>query len=128
MENFWQTCSAQLELELTPQQYSAWIKPLVALDPPILFSQKGWNGGYRLARPAIAITILEVVEAIDVPFAATADWGYVRLRRPDYTTAKLKAWLKRMRDQDWGDAFVFFKHEDDGTGQKFAARFLELAA
>ena len=32
MENFWQTCSAQLELELTPQQYSAWIKPLVALD------------------------------------------------------------------------------------------------
>ncbi len=32
MENFWQTCSAQLELELTPQQYSAWIKPLIALD------------------------------------------------------------------------------------------------
>jgi chromosomal replication initiator protein len=32
MENFWQTCSAQLEIELTPQQYSAWIKPLVALD------------------------------------------------------------------------------------------------
>lgn len=32
MENFWQTASAQLELELTPQQFSAWIKPLVALD------------------------------------------------------------------------------------------------
>lgn len=32
MDNFWQTCSAQLELELTPQQFSAWIKPLVALD------------------------------------------------------------------------------------------------
>jgi chromosomal replication initiator protein len=32
MENFWQTASAQLEIELTPQQYSAWIKPLVALD------------------------------------------------------------------------------------------------
>jgi chromosomal replication initiator protein len=32
MDNFWQTCSAQLELELTPQQYSAWIKPLVPLD------------------------------------------------------------------------------------------------
>ncbi|HWZ48260.1 MAG TPA: chromosomal replication initiator protein DnaA [Herbaspirillum sp.] len=32
MENFWQTCSAQLEQELTPQQYSAWIKPLVPLD------------------------------------------------------------------------------------------------
>ena len=32
MENFWQTASKQLEIELTPQQYSAWIKPLVALD------------------------------------------------------------------------------------------------
>ncbi|MFC5473264.1 chromosomal replication initiator protein DnaA [Paraherbaspirillum soli] len=32
MENFWQSCSAQLEQELTPQQFSAWIKPLVPLD------------------------------------------------------------------------------------------------
>src|SRR5581483_4839748 len=32
MENFWQACSARLEQELTPQQYSAWIKPLVPLD------------------------------------------------------------------------------------------------
>ena len=32
MENFWQSCSTKLEQELTPQQYSAWIKPLVPLD------------------------------------------------------------------------------------------------
>jgi chromosomal replication initiator protein len=32
METFWQTCSAQLEQELTPQQFSAWIKPLAPLD------------------------------------------------------------------------------------------------
>ena len=32
MENFWQTCSSQLEQELTPQQFSAWIKPLSPLD------------------------------------------------------------------------------------------------
>ena len=32
MENFWQTCAAQLEQELTPQQFSAWIKPLAPLD------------------------------------------------------------------------------------------------
>jgi len=31
MENFWQACAAQLERELTPQQYSAWIKPLAPL-------------------------------------------------------------------------------------------------
>lgn len=32
MENFWQSCSATLEQELTPQQFSAWIKPLIPLD------------------------------------------------------------------------------------------------
>jgi chromosomal replication initiator protein len=32
MDNFWQACSSQLEQELTPQQYSAWIKPLVPVD------------------------------------------------------------------------------------------------
>ncbi|MEO6917973.1 MAG: chromosomal replication initiator protein DnaA [Collimonas sp.] len=32
MENFWQSCSTQLEQELTPQQFSAWIKPLMPLD------------------------------------------------------------------------------------------------
>jgi chromosomal replication initiator protein len=32
MENFWQACASKLEQELTPQQYSAWIKPLVPVD------------------------------------------------------------------------------------------------
>lgn len=32
MENFWLACTTQLEQELTPQQYSAWIKPLAVLD------------------------------------------------------------------------------------------------
>jgi len=32
MDNFWQNCSAKLEQELTPQQFSAWIKPLSPLD------------------------------------------------------------------------------------------------
>ncbi|MFM7484558.1 MAG: DnaA N-terminal domain-containing protein, partial [Burkholderiaceae bacterium] len=32
MEEFWQTCAQRLQQELTPQQYSAWIKPLAPLD------------------------------------------------------------------------------------------------
>ena len=32
MEKFWQACSNKLEQELTPQQYSAWIKPLTVVD------------------------------------------------------------------------------------------------
>lgn len=57
----------------------------------------------------------------------TADWGYLRLRRVLYDEAALQEWLQRVRDQKWNDAFVFFKHEDEGTGPKLAARFLELA-
>ncbi len=43
MDNFWQSCSAQLEQELTPQQFSAWIKPLAPLDYE--------NGRLRIAAP-----------------------------------------------------------------------------
>jgi chromosomal replication initiator protein len=32
MQQIWQDCSRLLETELTPQQFSAWIKPLKALD------------------------------------------------------------------------------------------------
>jgi uncharacterized protein YecE (DUF72 family) len=59
---------------------------------------------------------------------ATADWGYLRLRRPDYGDAELAAWAKRVREQTWRDAFVFFKHEDEGKGPQMAKRFLDLAA
>jgi uncharacterized protein YecE (DUF72 family) len=64
---------------------------------------------------------------LDVPVVATTDWGYLRLRRPNYGDAELKAWLKRVRQEDWRDAFVFFKHEDEGKGPPLAKRFLELA-
>ncbi len=43
----------------------------------------------------------------------TADWGYLRLRRCDYTEAELRPWSDRIRAQPWQRAFVFFKHEDD---------------
>ena len=57
----------------------------------------------------------------------TADWGYLRLRREQYSDADLKKWIKRVRAQDWKTTFVFFKHEDEGTGPKLAARFIALS-
>ena len=57
----------------------------------------------------------------------TADWGYLRLRRVAYSETNLQEWLKRVRDQNWKEAFVFFKHEDEGTGPRLAAEFLRLA-
>jgi len=63
---------------------------------------------------------------LKVPLAATASWGYLRLRRAHYSDADLATWLERMRGQGWSEAYVFFKHEDDGTAPLFARRLLEL--
>ena len=57
----------------------------------------------------------------------TADSGYLRLRRVQYSEADLAEWLKRIQAQNWKTAFVFFKHEDEGTGPKLAAQFIELS-
>jgi uncharacterized protein YecE (DUF72 family) len=57
----------------------------------------------------------------------TSKWGYLRLRRTAYDEADLVEWLKRVRARKWKDAFIFFKHEDEGVGPKLAARFIELA-
>ncbi|MCM2358735.1 MAG: DUF72 domain-containing protein [Geobacteraceae bacterium] len=62
---------------------------------------------------------------------STAPWGYLRLRRSDYTEAGLSQWLERILAQKWERAFVFFKHEEEAagpvTGPEMALRFRELA-
>jgi len=57
----------------------------------------------------------------------TADWGYLRLRRVNYSEENLAEWVGRIRSQGWSETFLFFKHEDAGTGPRLAAQFLKLA-
>lgn len=64
----------------------------------------------------------------DPPMALTADWGYVRLRKAQYTDAELSQWCDLVRQERWTDAFVFFKHEDEGAGPALATRFGKLFA
>lgn len=65
-------------------------------------------------------------DALVVPFVSTADWGYLRLRRAEYTKPDLQRWATQVTSQPWGEAFVFFKHEDAGAGPKLAADFRAL--
>jgi uncharacterized protein YecE (DUF72 family) len=74
------------------------------------------------------LCIAEAENDLEIPFVSTADWGYLRLRRPDYGDAELKAWGERVRQQPWKEAFIFFKHEEEGKGPEMAKRFLELAS
>jgi len=67
-------------------------------------------------------------EEQDASLVETADWGYLRLRRPSYGDEDLRRWGRRISSTRWKRAYVFFKHEDEGAGPRMAARFLELTA
>ena len=58
---------------------------------------------------------------------STASWGYLRLRRSDYTDDDLALWLEKICSQKWKTVFVFFKHEDKAKGPELAMRFRKLA-
>ncbi|MCM2256936.1 MAG: DUF72 domain-containing protein [Vicinamibacteria bacterium] len=60
------------------------------------------------------------------PLVATAPWAYLRLRRAGYDDDALRGWHERLRALGALEAWVFFKHEDAGTGPQLARRFLEL--
>jgi uncharacterized protein YecE (DUF72 family) len=79
-----------------------------------------------LRKHQAVLCIAEAENDLEIPFVSTADWGYLRLRRPDYGDKELKAWGQRVQEQKWGDAFIFFKHEEEGKGPAMAKRFLEL--
>ena len=83
----------------------------------------------RLHARNAALAIVEDEDAT-TPALATADWGYFRLRAVGYTDARLGAWVKTIRTvgAGWGDAFVFFKHEERGTGPALAQRLETLLA
>ena len=56
---------------------------------------------------------------------STASWGYLRLRRTEYADGEIAQWAKRVQQQTWSAAYVFFKHEDEGKGPAFAKTFLQ---
>jgi uncharacterized protein YecE (DUF72 family) len=63
---------------------------------------------------------------LETPLVSTAGWGYLRLRRAAYSPAGLKARAKDIAAQAWSDTYVFFKHEDTGTGPMFAKKLIAL--
>jgi len=97
----------------------------------IEFRHESWNDddvSACLVAHKCALCVADTDEVPVTQLISTAPWGYLRLRRERYTTKQLKEWVKQIKSQPWQSAYVFFKHEDTGTGPRFAARFLELAA
>ena len=92
------------------------------------FRHQSWYDGEVLTALADAGAALCVVDREDgpTPLVATAPFGYLRLRRPDYDDGALADWLERIGTQPWGEAYVYFKHED-ARGPAYALRLSALA-
>ena len=74
-----------------------------------------------------SLCIADADEGPAKEIVSTADWGYLRLRRSDYTDADLSHWAQMVLAQKWERAFVFFKHEGEGAkGPEQAMRFQGL--
>jgi len=94
------------------------------------FRHESWFDGevYALLRSRNAALCIADTETGSTPAVATADFGYLRLRAVEYSDDDLKNWIAKI-DQvggGWRDAYVFFKHEDSGSGPALARRFLAL--
>lgn len=91
------------------------------------FRHPSWfdDAVYAALRTRDAVLCTAHTEAGATPLVATSSWGYLRLRNVEYDEAALDAWAARIHAQPWRDVYVFFKHEDEGTGPRLAARFRE---
>lgn len=82
---------------------------------------------YEVLRSANAALCIAHTETGTTPVAATADFGYARLRDQAYSVQQLEEWAETLkRAGQWTDAYVFFKHEERGIGPKLAAQFRGL--
>jgi len=111
------------------------LSDLLALVPPGLacafeFRHASWFADevYARLRARNAALCIADTEAGTTPLVATADFGYLRLRDEGYTDADHGRWADTIRrlGEGWRDAYIFFKHEESGTGPAFARRLASL--
>jgi uncharacterized protein YecE (DUF72 family) len=98
------------------------------LAPALEFRHLSWfcDEVYDCLRARRAALCIAESDDMETPLQATADWGYLRLRRTDYDDAAIARWAERLQAQSWSSAYVFFKHEDAGKGPAAASRLREV--
>ncbi|HEY6466437.1 MAG TPA: DUF72 domain-containing protein [Candidatus Acidoferrales bacterium] len=80
---------------------------------------------YALLRKANAALCEAESEDMKTPAVQTADFGYLRLRKEEYSVAARKQIGQRVAELGGkGDVFVYFKHEDTPEGALYAEELL----
>jgi len=94
------------------------------------FRHASWQdeGVYDVLRSHGAMLCVTDSDEGDTPFVATADRGYVRLRRTHYEDSELSDWATRIAAKALLETYVYFMHEDEALGTRFARRLNELWA
>ena len=93
------------------------------------FRHASWLADDVYERLRAANAALCVADSGDAttPLVATADWAYLRLRDEGYRPSDIEQWGRTVTDRAaiWRDAFVYFKHEESGTGPAFARALID---
>jgi uncharacterized protein YecE (DUF72 family) len=93
------------------------------------FRHNSWfdDAVFDVLRARRAALCIADTEDEQTPRVSTVDdWGYLRLRRVEYQSGDLEDFADFVRAQSWKETFVFFKHEDAGTGPRLAKQFAGL--
>lgn len=107
---------------------------LVQLPPGLRcafeFRHDSWfsDDVYEPLRSRNAALCIADNEKRTTPLVATADFGYFRLRDQRYSDRELEGWSEKIRrlGAGWRDSFIYFKHEESGTGPALAQRLQQL--
>lgn len=91
---------------------------------------------YRVLRARDLALCVADSERMSTPVVRTASYGYFRLRDSGYSPEAIARWADTIRHGSGGvggpgpddDTFVYFKHEDAGTGPAFARALLDALA
>ena len=85
---------------------------------------------YETLKSGKAALCIADMEEITTPPVATAAFGYLRLRREDYSSADVKRWAEVVQEKGagWSDAYIYFKHEEAGIGPRLAAEMKQILA
>jgi uncharacterized protein YecE (DUF72 family) len=92
------------------------------------FRHLSWldNETYDVLRAKNVALCVADSEKLSTPIEVTADYAYFRLRDEGYQQADLEKWAAAVKGlAGVRDAFVYFKHEEQGLGPEFARRFIE---
>jgi uncharacterized protein YecE (DUF72 family) len=108
---------------------SAFLRELPAIRAAFEFRHASWLDEeiFALLRSRNVALCLADTEKLPAPTVATADYGYLRLRREDYTNEDVARWIDfvRQKEGDWRETFVYFKHEESGVGPKLAGQMMK---